>query len=159
MYVNDDFSRRTIYNPARAKSIPTSYGSINIYDSHSLFIQNNRALSLSGFLSASTVGCLLIFLYGIQFHFVLLASFFTLSLALNLLIKKIIILKSKHSKRNVVQVLCNGGIPLLLCIISYFKQNPHYHYLFAASVATAMADTWATEFGKLSKVKPISIIH
>ena len=115
------------------------------------------ALSLSGFLSASTVGCLLI-LYGIQFHFVLLASFFTLSLALNLLIKKIIIFKSKHSKRNVVQVLCNGGIPLLLCIISYFKQNPHFHYLFAASVATAMADTWATEFGKLSKVKPISII-
>ena len=131
MYVNDDFSRRTIYNPARAKSIPTSYSSINIYDSHSLFIQNNRSTLIKWVFKRIYSGMFINFIrYSISFC--TSCVFFTLSLALNLLIKKIIIFKSKHSKRNVVQVLCNGGIPLLLCIISYFKQNPHFHYLFAA---------------------------
>ena len=114
------------------------------------------ALSLSGFFGASIMGCLLI-LYGIPFHFLLLASFFILSSCLNIFIKKLKSLKTKHSQRNVVQVICNGGIPLLICIISYFHPSLIFNYLFAASVATAMSDTWATEFGKLSKVKPIAI--
>ena len=114
------------------------------------------ALSLSGFFGASIMGCLLL-LYGIPFHFILLASFFILSSCLNIFIKKLINLKTKHSQRNVVQVICNGGVPLLICIISYFHQSLFFNYLFAASVATAMSDTWATEFGKLSKVRPITI--
>ena len=114
------------------------------------------ALSLSGFFGASIMGCLLL-LYGIPFHFILLASFFVLSSCLNIFIKKFISLRSRHSQRSVVQVICNGGIPLLLCIVSYFHPGLIYNYLFAASVATAMSDTWATEFGKFSKVKPIAI--
>ena len=114
------------------------------------------ALSLSGFFGASMMGCLLI-LYGIPFHFILLASFFIMSSCLNLFIKKLKRTKTKHSQRSVVQVICNGGIPLLICIINYFHPNLIFNYLFAASVATAMSDTWATEFGKLSKVKPVAI--
>ena len=114
------------------------------------------ALSLSGFFGASTMGCLLI-LYGIPFHFLLLASFFILSSCLNLFIKKFRSLKTKHSQRNVVQVICNGGVPLLICIINYYNPSPNYYYLFAASVASAMSDTWATEFGKFSRMKPRAI--
>ena len=114
------------------------------------------ALSLSGFFGASMMGCLLI-LYGIPFHFILLASFFILSSCLNIFIKKLISSKTKHSQRNVIQVICNGGISLLICIINYFQPSLIFNYLFAASVATAMSDTWATEFGKLSKVKPFAI--
>ena len=31
--------------------------------------------------------------------------------------------------------------------------------MFLASISAAMSDTWGTEFGKLSKVRPISIIN
>ena len=114
------------------------------------------SLSPSGFSGASIMGCLLI-LFGIPFHFILLASFFILSSCLNILIKKLINLKARNSRRNIVQVICNGGIPLFICIVGYFHPSPIFNYLFAASVATAMSDTWATEFGKLSKVKPVAI--
>ena len=114
------------------------------------------ALSLSGFFGAFMMGCLLI-LYGIPFHFILLASFFISSSCLNIFIRNLKSLKTKNSQRSVVQVICNGGIPLLICIISHFQPNLIFNYLFAASVATAMSDTWATEFGKLSRVKPIAI--
>ena len=43
------------------------------------------------------------------------------------------------------------------CIYEYFNPNPINIYLYAATVAAATSDTWATEFGKLSKSKPISI--
>ena len=109
------------------------------------------------FFGASMMGCLLI-LYGIPFHFILLASFFILSSCLNIFIKKLKSSKTKHSQRNVIQVICNGGYLLLICIINYFQPSLIFNYLFAASVATAMSDTWATEFGKLSKVKPIAIV-
>ena len=115
------------------------------------------ALSLSGFFGASIMGCLLI-LYGIPFHFILLASFFIFSSCLNMFIKKLKNLNTKHSHRSLVQVICNGGIPSLICIISYFQPSLIFNYLFAASVATAMSDTWATEFGKLSKIKPLAIV-
>ncbi|MBI87195.1 MAG: hypothetical protein CMG63_03845 [Candidatus Marinimicrobia bacterium] len=115
-----------------------------------------KVLSLSGFIGATIMGCLLL-LYGYSFHFLLLATFFILSSTLSLAIKKLRFTKSKNSNRNVMQVICNGGIPLLLCIISYFNTNPIFQYLYAASVATVMSDTWATEFGKLSRSRPISI--
>ena len=45
----------------------------------------------------------------------------------------------------------------MLSIIYFLNNDPVYIYLFASSVAAAMSDTWGTEFGKLSKHKPISI--
>ena len=66
--------------------------------------------------------------------------------------------RTKGSERDIVQVYANGGIALFICIIDHFHNEPLFIYLFFSSVSAAMADTWATEFGKLSKHKPLSII-
>ena len=57
-----------------------------------------------------------------------------------------------------MQVFCNGGVALVICIYDFFSPSPFSIYLFSASVAAAMADTWGTEFGKLSKKLPISVL-
>ena len=116
-----------------------------------------KSLSLSGYFGSITMGTLII-LYGKLYHFGLLALFFILSSLLNIILKEYSFNKPKNSKREVVQVFCNGGVALVICIYEYFNPNPISKYLFAASIAAAMADTWGTEFGKLSKKKPISIL-
>ena len=115
-----------------------------------------RVLSISGYLGSITMGTLIV-LFGNLIQFLLLALFFILSALLNLILKRYLKKKSKNSNRNISQVICNGGVALFLCIYEYFNPNPINIYMYAASVATAMSDTWATEFGKLSKSKPISI--
>ena len=99
----------------------------------------------------------LIILFGNMVQFILLALFFVLSSSLNLILKKYTARKSKNSHRNILQVVCNGGVAIIICIYEYFSPNPINIYLYAATVAAATSDTWATEFGKLSKSKPISI--
>jgi uncharacterized protein (TIGR00297 family) len=99
----------------------------------------------------------LIILFGNMVQFILLALFFVLSSSLNLILKKYTARKSKNSHRNILQVVCNGGVAMMICIYEYFNPNPINIYLYAATVAAATSDTWATEFGKLSKSKPISI--
>ena len=73
------------------------------------------------------------------------------------MLKEVSFYRTKGSQRDIVQVYANGGIALILSVIYYLNNNPIYIYLFASSVAAAMSDTWGTEFGKLSKHKPISI--
>ena len=115
-----------------------------------------KVLSLSGYLSSITMGALII-LFGNTVQFILIALFFVLSSLLNLIIKKCTVRRSKNSHRNILQVICNGGVAICICIYDYFNPNPINIYLYAATVAAATSDTWATEFGKLSDSKPVSI--
>jgi uncharacterized protein (TIGR00297 family) len=115
-----------------------------------------KILSISGYFGSITMGALII-LFGNMVQFILLALFFVLSSSLNLILKKYTARKSKNSHRNILQVVCNGGVAMMICIYEYFNPNPINIYLYAATVAAATSDTWATEFGKLSKSKPISI--
>jgi uncharacterized protein (TIGR00297 family) len=88
-----------------------------------------------------------------------LAVFFVLTSILSKIIKNTSFYRSKGSRRDIVQVYANGGIALLICIIDFIQPNGIYFFLFLASVSAAMADTWATEFGKLSNKKPVSILN
>ena len=115
-----------------------------------------KILSISGYFGSITMAALIV-LFGNIVQFILLALFFVLSSSLNLILKKYTARKSKNSHRNILQVVCNGGVAMMICIYEYFNPNPINIYLYAATVAAAMSDTWATEFGKLSKSKPISI--
>ena len=115
-----------------------------------------KVLSISGYFGSITMGALII-LFGNMVQFILLALFFVLSSSLNLILKKYTARKSKNSHRNILQVVCNGGVAIIICIYEYFSPNPINIYLYAATVAAATSDTWATEFGKLSKSKPISV--
>ena len=115
-----------------------------------------KVLSISGYFGSITMGALIV-LFGNTIQFILIALFFVLSSLLNIMLKKYTVRKSKNSHRNISQVICNGGVAIFICIYEYFNHNPINIYLYAATVAAATSDTWATEFGKLSKSKPISI--
>ncbi|MFQ6674265.1 MAG: DUF92 domain-containing protein, partial [Fidelibacterota bacterium] len=60
----------------------------------------------------------------------------------------------KGSKRDVVQVFANGGIPLLLAIWWFYTPSEWLYAIYLASVAAAAADTWGTEVGFFSESPP-----
>lgn len=62
------------------------------------------------------------------------------------------------SSRDAMQVLANGGLPMVLAILSIWWPHPMIFFLYLAGVASAAADTWATEIGLLSGQTPRSIV-
>jgi uncharacterized protein (TIGR00297 family) len=64
----------------------------------------------------------------------------------------------KSSRRDLGQVLANGGIPGLLTLLWYFYHSDIFYLLFIGTLAAVTADTWSTELGILSKALPRSII-
>jgi uncharacterized protein (TIGR00297 family) len=65
---------------------------------------------------------------------------------------------SKGSKRDLGQVAANGGLATVFAIIYGLARSPRTRLLvragFTGALATANADTWATELGVLSASKP-----
>ena len=116
-----------------------------------------NSLNKSGFYGA-IIMAMVILLLGSLIHLMSLAIFFILSSIISKVFKGKSFYRSKGSRRDIIQVYANGGIATFICIIDFLYPNPNNIYLFLASVSGAMSDTWGTEFGKLSKVKPISII-
>lgn len=101
-----------------------------------------RSLSKSGALAAFVVGGS-IFAFGGYSASLLLIIFF---LSGSLLSK----LNDTHpGKRNWRQVSANGIVPMLASLLLYFRHDlrPEATLLFLGALATATADTWATEIG------------
>lgn len=65
---------------------------------------------------------------------------------------------SKGSRRDISQALANGGLATLFALIFGFSRSPRTRRLakagFTGALATANADTWATEIGVLSASSP-----
>ena len=123
-----------------------------------LFITHKiKLLSFSGFLGATLMGTFLIMLKSIN-YISLFIIFFIFSSMISKIFKKEDFYNTKGSKRDLIQVYSNGGAALLICIYDYFSPSAFNILLFSSSIAAAMADTWGTEFGKISKSKPKSII-
>jgi len=116
-----------------------------------------KSVSRSGYYGGLIMGTLIIFSGGIATLYPLFI-FFILSSILSKVIKKEPEIESKGSERDIIQVYANGLVPLLISLWMYFNPNGDYMPFFLASVTAAMADTWATELGKLSKRKPVSIL-
>lgn len=64
---------------------------------------------------------------------------------------------SKTGRRDFGQVMANGGIACLFCILDAVWSHPFWYYAFIGIMASVTADTWATEIGSLSKQAPRSI--
>ncbi len=64
----------------------------------------------------------------------------------------------KGGCRDICQVFANGGVAGLLLLVWFFTENDIFYLLFVASLASVMADTWATEIGVFSKSTPRSVI-
>ena len=65
---------------------------------------------------------------------------------------------SKGSRRDLLQVAANGGLATFFALCYGFSRSPGMRRLaqsgFIGALATATADTWATELGTLSKTPP-----
>lgn len=117
-----------------------------------------KALTLDGTLGAFVMG---VFIFGIgTWKFMIPLSLFLVGSSLLSRIRphdkgrlEIEGLR-KGSQRDLLQVYANGGIPLILAIWWFYSHSPWLYIAYAASIAAANADTWATEIGLLSKSPP-----
>jgi uncharacterized protein (TIGR00297 family) len=67
---------------------------------------------------------------------------------------------AKTGRRDVWQVLANGGLGAILAILNFaFGPSPLLFAFFVGVIATVNADTWATELGVLSKGTTRSILN
>ncbi len=116
-----------------------------------------KFLTKDGIVAASVVG-LLIFGFGGLKWAIPLVAFFFLSSILSKMTKSSGVIFEKGSRRDAFQVFANGGIPLVLLLIYLIDKNEIFYILYLTALATATADTWATEFGSMKKQKTISIV-
>lgn len=119
-----------------------------------------RSLSLSGMLAALVMGTVY-YGAGNLFWFGILLLFFVSSSIFSHLRgeRKQELEKSyaKSGRRDAAQVLANGGLGMLACLGNLFWPSPGWAYFFVGTMAAVTADTWATEWGGLSKTPPRSI--
>jgi len=117
-----------------------------------------KALNRSGAIAAAILGAVVFGLGGIPAALVLL-TFFTSSSILSVLFRKhkqgVNGKHAKGSRRDAGQVLANGGISGIMIVLSViFPDQEWLWWAFCASLAAANADTWATELGVLSPIRP-----
>ena len=93
-------------------------------------------LTPRGWAAALAVGVATIYGFGWRGLAMLLAFFVSSSL-----------LSTKHTSRNARQVVANGGVAALAALAGNWLW-------FAGALATANADTWATEIGSRSSTMP-----
>jgi uncharacterized protein (TIGR00297 family) len=67
-------------------------------------------------------------------------------------------LAGKIGPRDIWQVLANGFMAALSVVIYVYTGEPVWLAVYLACIAEATADTWATEFGTLSKSPPVLIL-
>jgi uncharacterized protein (TIGR00297 family)/Raf kinase inhibitor-like YbhB/YbcL family protein len=117
-----------------------------------------KSLSRSGAIAALLMGTIIFGLGGFPWAILLLVFFLSSSLLSRW--KKTHKLQfeekfSKTAERDAAQVFANGGLAMILVLINHLQPENNWIWLaFAASLAAANADTWATELGVLSKTNP-----
>lgn len=66
---------------------------------------------------------------------------------------------AKTSRRDAGQVFANGGLGMVLCLGNAIIPHPAWVLAFVGVMATVTADTWATEWGSLSRKPPRSVLN
>ncbi|MCM3340417.1 DUF92 domain-containing protein [Paenibacillus sp. MER TA 81-3] len=120
-----------------------------------------RSLTKSGAAAAVIMGTIY-YGSGDLLWFGLLLTFFVTSTGWSKWKKRMKVrfdeLYEKTGERDAGQVLANGGIGMILCLLNYIAPNSIWMWLFIGVMATVNADTWATEIGSLSPKPPRSIL-
>jgi uncharacterized protein (TIGR00297 family) len=125
--------------------------------------RRRRTLTGGGAASATVAGTAVV-AGGGGWWGALLVAFFTSSSALSRLARRrspVSNVAARGDERDAVQVLANGGVATLLAIAAAFATPTTRVVLYSAyagAVASATADTWATEIGALSATPPRSIV-
>lgn len=121
-----------------------------------------KALSLSGGVGTFLVGIFIAL--GFQGYGLLLIGLFFVTSSFwskynRNKKEKISDMHEKGSRRDLVQVLANGGVPALIGVLAYFFPADYWIYGFVTSIAVANSDTWASEIGSLSRKRPYSVLR
>jgi len=117
-----------------------------------------RSLNGGGTATAFVMGIFIFGSGGIQWITPILL-FFVLSSVLSKFGNKSSETTQKGSNRDVLQVLANGGVPMIIAIVHFFQPFDIAFIMFLGAIAAATADTWATEIGFFSKNRPRHILH
>jgi len=123
------------------------------------------SLTLDGMAAATSLGLLLWGFAGSTVYFSMLAFFLSAS-ALSHWTKKRVGAEAeeiqsrleKSERRDYTQVAANGGAALILAFIFFLSGLEIFRLAAVLSFAVANGDTWASELGGLSSVKPITLI-
>jgi uncharacterized protein (TIGR00297 family) len=121
----------------------------------------HRALSRSGAIAATVTGGSVVGGGGWWWGATLVAFFVTSSALSRLSRNRGEAITVRGSRRDVVQVLANGGVATMLAASQPFvstSDRPLVFAAFAGSLAAVTADTWATEIGSRSRGRPRSIV-
>ncbi len=118
------------------------------------------ALQRSGAAAATVIGTLIVGCAG-WWAGVILVGFFVTASALSHVTSDVAPTPGEQARggqRDWIQVLANGGIPTVLAVVSALVERPEPWLVgFAAAVAAATSDTWATEIGRLMGASPRSL--
>jgi uncharacterized protein (TIGR00297 family) len=115
------------------------------------------SLSSSGAIGTVVIGTLIFAIGGLAWAVLLVAFFVTSSAFSHYQANAKADLAEKFQKghrRDLGQVLANGGWGAVLALAYAFTARPDLFIAFAGAMATVNADTWATELGVLSKQSP-----
>lgn len=123
-----------------------------------LAARNAGMLSRSGARAATGLGTIIFGLGGLTWALMLLVFFVSSSVLSRLFKQRKQLLEenyAKGSERDAWQVLANGGVAGLFVVAHGFYPMQAWPWIgFAAALAAANADTWATELGALSVYPP-----
>lgn len=115
-----------------------------------------RALAADGALAATVVGATILDRLSWRGGMVL-GTFFVSSSALSR-VARIESIAQRGSRRDLVQVLANGGVAAVAAAASSVIGERRALVIAAGSLAAATADTWATEIGSTSPAAPRLIV-
>lgn len=120
-----------------------------------------QSLSMSGMIAAFVMGTVYygagnLFWFGILLLFFITSSIFSKFRGDRK--RELERSYAKSSRRDAAQVFANGGLGMLACIGNAIWPDPAWSYIFVGFMAAVTADTWATEWGGLSKRPPRSVL-
>ena len=120
-----------------------------------------RAVTRGGAVAGFVTGSVILIIGGFTYWTILMLFFVTASLVTRVGTAQKTRLSAVHEKggrRDWAQVVANGGVALLAVALLGLTRQPPFGVAAAAALASANADTWASELGVLSKRRPRSIV-